>query len=204
MKKVVLIVVLVVAAGAAYYFIAGKGDDKPEQPKQQALAISKNSAAFNTAFNDLLTRYYTLKTAFVDWDTAKASAAATMLGISAGKIPFGELKADSAIVLTARSFAEGIAAESQAIAGEKTIEGKRRSFYTLSEGLYNLARTVKYDQAVLYHQHCPMAFNDEEEATWLSDKNVIENPYLGKSHPKYKSGMLECGDIQDSIDFRQK
>ena len=203
MKKVVLIVLVLVAAGAVYYFVSKK-EDKPAQPKQEALAISKNSAAFNSSFNEVLTAYYSLKTALVEWDTAKVSAAATTVGVQAGKIAFNELKADSSIVLTAKSFAEGISAESAAIAGEKTIEEKRRSFNILSDNLYNLARTVKYDQAVIYHQHCPMAFNDEEEAFWLSDKNTIENPYLGKKHPKYKAGMLECGDVQDSIDFRGK
>lgn len=204
MKKVVLIIAVVVIAGAAYFFFAGKKSDQPEAPKQEALAISKNSAAFNTAFSDMLAKYYTLKTAFVEWDTAQANAAAIALAASAAKVPVNELKADSAIVLTARSFTEAVSAESEAIAGEKTIEEKRRSFNVLSDNLYNLARTVKYDQAIVYHQHCPMAFNDDEEAFWLSDKNVVENPYLGKKHPKYKSGMLECGDIQDSLDFRGK
>ncbi|RXK86169.1 DUF3347 domain-containing protein [Filimonas effusa] len=203
MKKLVLIIVVVAVAVVAYFSYTKKSD-KPEAPKQEALAISKNSAAFNTAFNDLLAKYYTLKNAFVEWDTAQASAAANALAASVSKVPLNELKADSAIILTARSFSEGINAEAQAIAGEKTIEGKRRSFNILSDNLYNLARTVKYDQAVVYHQHCPMAFNDEEEAFWLSDKNVVENPYLGKKHPKYKAGMLECGDVPDSIDFRGK
>lgn len=203
MKKVVLILLVLVAAAVIYYLVAGKKEVQ-EQPKQEALSISKNPVVFNTAFNELLTQYYSLKTALVEWDTAATSKAAAAVGAAAAKVPFNELKADSTIVLTARSFAESIAAESEAIAGEGNIEGKRRSFYTLSENLYNLARTVKYDQKILYHQHCPMAFNDEEEAFWLSDRAEIENPYLGKKHPKYKSGMLECGDVQDSIDFRAK
>jgi hypothetical protein len=71
----------------------------------------------------------------------------------------------------------------------------------ISEALYNLVRTVKYDRQKLYHQHCPMAFNDEEEAWWISNSNKIENPYLGKKHPKYKGTMIGCGDITDSLDF---
>jgi hypothetical protein len=49
-----------------------------------------------------------------------------------------------------------------------------------------------------------MAFNDTEEAFWLSDKNRVVNPYLGSKHPKYKGSMLHCGDITDSLDFRKK
>jgi hypothetical protein len=46
-----------------------------------------------------------------------------------------------------------------------------------------------------------MAFNDDEEAWWISNEHKIENPYLGKKHPKYKGSMIECGDITDSLDF---
>ncbi|HTE12434.1 MAG TPA: hypothetical protein VK645_16485, partial [Chitinophagaceae bacterium] len=58
-----------------------------------------------------------------------------------------------------------------------------------------------YDRQKLYHQHCPMAFNDDEEAWWISNSNKIINPYLGRKHPKYKATMEGCGDITDSLDF---
>jgi len=46
-----------------------------------------------------------------------------------------------------------------------------------------------------------MAFNDSDEAYWLSNSREIVNPYLGKKHPRYKAGMLACGDLTDSLDF---
>jgi hypothetical protein len=49
-----------------------------------------------------------------------------------------------------------------------------------------------------------MAFNDEEEANWLSNSSKVVNPYLGKHHPKYKAGMLHCGDVVDSVDYTRK
>lgn len=203
MKKVVIVVLVLVVAGVAAYFLLRK-EDKPEPPKQQPLAISKNSDAFNQAFNALLNNYYSLKNAFVEWDTASAVKAAAVLAASVEKVPFSELKGDTMIVATARSFAESVVAESNTIIGAGGIEEKRRSFYTLSENLYNLVRTVKYDQAIVYHMNCPMAFNDNEEASWISNTDKVENPYLGKKHPKYKAGMIECGSVQDSVDFRQK
>ena len=69
--------------------------------------------------------------------------------------------------------------------------------------MYNLVRTVRYNAEVVYYQHCPMAFNDQDEAYWLSNNNEVVNPYLGKSHPKYKASMLHCGDVSDSLDFRK-
>jgi hypothetical protein len=119
-------------------------------------------------------------------------------------LPFTELKADSSIVETAKMFSTSVSGDAKGVLGESKIEEKRKSFFTLSENLYNLVRTVQYNGEVVYHQHCPMAFNDTEEAYWLSNSNEIVNPYLGQSHPKYKSGMLHCGDIADSLDFRNK
>ncbi|GGH70691.1 putative ATP-grasp superfamily ATP-dependent carboligase [Filimonas zeae] len=203
MKKGLIVVLVLVAAGVAAWFLLKK-EDKPEPPKQQPLAISKNSETFNQAFNTLLENYYSLQNAFVEWDTASTAKAAAVLAASAEKIPFSELKGDTMIVATARSFAESIAAEAGTVISAAGIEEKRRSFYNLSENLYNLARTVKYDKAVVYHVKCPMAFNDTEEAFWIASENKVENPYLGKKHPKYKAGMLNCGEVQDSLDFRQK
>lgn len=203
MKKGVIVVLVLVVAGVAAWFLLKK-EDKPEPPKQQPLAISKNSDAFNQAFNALLENYYSVRNAFVEWDTASAAKAAAVLAASAEKVPFGELKGDTTIVSTARSFAESTASEANAIIAAAGIEEKRRAFYNLSESLYNLARTVKYDQAVVYHIKCPMAFNDNEEAFWISNQNKVENPYLGKKHPKYKAGMIECGEVADSLDFRNK
>lgn len=48
-----------------------------------------------------------------------------------------------------------------------------------------------------------MAFDDEREGWWISTEREIDNPYLGKFHPKYKNAMLECGIIEDSINNMQ-
>jgi hypothetical protein len=60
---------------------------------------------------------------------------------------------------------------------------------------------VRYDESTIYLQECPMAFNDTDPGLWLSKTSDIRNPYLGVQHPKYKSGMLECGETKDSLDF---
>ncbi|WP_153800798.1 DUF3347 domain-containing protein [Foetidibacter luteolus] len=204
MKKGLAIILLAVVAVAAYFIFFNKEEAQPAAPKQQPLAQSKNSDSFNIPFNNFLSAYYELKNALVEWDTAAASAGAAKLEQEAAKIPYEALSADATIVSTAKDFSNAVVAESMGIRGEPTIEGKRRSFFTLSENLYNLIRTVRYDQQVIYHVKCPMAFNDTEEAYWLSNVNEVINPYLGKKHPKYHSGMLACGSITDSVDYRQK
>jgi hypothetical protein len=81
------------------------------------------------------------------------------------------------------------------------MEDKRRSFHSLSQNIFDLLRTIRFDAAKVYLQECPMAFNDTEAAIWLSNKTEIRNPYLGLHHPRYQSGMLNCGDVKDSLRF---
>jgi Cu(I)/Ag(I) efflux system membrane fusion protein len=49
---------------------------------------------------------------------------------------------------------------SEGIIGEKDLEAKRKEFQMISEAMYDLTRTIRYDQQKIYHQYCPMAFND--------------------------------------------
>ena len=49
-----------------------------------------------------------------------------------------------------------------------------------------------------------MAFNDNEEGLWLSKTSKIRNPYLGLHHPKYKGGMISCGETKDTLNFQGK
>jgi len=46
-----------------------------------------------------------------------------------------------------------------------------------------------------------MAFNDSEAGVWVSKEEAIRNPYLGLHHPYYKSGMVECGETKDVVNF---
>ena len=205
MKKfIIALLALAAIIFVIYWLRAGKPKDTTENKEPVPLAITDKSDAFRSAVGDLMTSYYSLRDGFVNWDTVAINKAALALQLKADSLPLAELKADSNIVETARTFGMSVSGEAKGVIGENNIEQKRRSFYTLSENMYNLLRTVRYSGEVIYHQHCPMAFNDTEEAWWLSNSNEIVNPYLGKSHPKYKAGMLHCGDISDSLDFRTK
>ena len=204
MKKVLTLLLLILVIVALYWIFFKKKKDTTENQQPVPLAVTNKSDAFNTAFGNMLTVYYNLKDAFVDWDTTRVNQLTKSLKTLADSLPVNQLKADSSIIIMARDYSSTISGEAAGIAGEKDIQEKRKGFYTLSEALYELVRTVRYDGQVVYHQHCPMAFNETEEAFWLSNKNEIVNPYMGNKHPKYKSSMLHCGDLTDSLDFRKK
>ena len=204
MKKfVLLIVVFGLAAFLAWKLLS----DKPvrNQPHEdQPLKISKNSPAFNNAFDSLLTQYFAVRDALVDWDTLSADRAAYILADKADSLPLGQIRADSSIVLTAKSLAASLGGDAKGLSGETGIEAQRQSFNILTDELYNLVRTVRYDQATIYHIKCPMAFKDSLEGYWLSNSSKIVNPYLGNKHPLYGKKMIECGEVIDSFDLAKK
>jgi len=206
MKKLLFGIVVLAALGFVVYKLAftdKKENNLAAAPKDKPLTVSKNSAAFNESFEKLLNTYFTLKQGLTDYDTVKANAAARDLITTADGLKINELKGDTtgAIAAVAGNSVQTIDGSAKDLAAAPDLEKKKRAFRTISESLYDLARIVKYDRMVIYHQHCPMAFNDTEEASWLSNSNEVVNPYLGSKHPKYKDKMLHCGDITDSLDF---
>ncbi|MEO8173882.1 MAG: DUF3347 domain-containing protein [Sediminibacterium sp.] len=192
MKKLMLYgLVLVLAA-------CGSSDEKAkEEPQPQGpLAKSANSEVFNQSFTQLLTDYYSLKDNFIAEKEEEIVQSAKNLEVSADSLKLTELKADSNLVNTAKIYSLGISAEIKGLLGEKDLEAKRKSFQMISDQLYDLIRTVRYDRAIVYHDYCPMAFNDQG-ANWLSNTAAIRNPYIPKK-------MITCGEVKDSIDFRPK
>jgi hypothetical protein len=163
---------------------------------------SKNTDSFNLAFDSVLTGYNNLKTAFINWDTAAANQAASLLQRLIIYVPYEQLK-DDEVATKATSVAQNASSAAENIVRLDSINDKRRMFYTLSESIYNLAKLVNYDKEVLYHKKCPMAFNGDQEGWWFSESKKIDNPYFGTKHPKYKNAMLECGTVEDSINNRQ-
>ena len=177
--------------------------EKGEGVKIKTRTASNNTDVFNSSFEQLLSSYYALKDASVNYDTVQMNAAAKAVGAGAMQLPLDAMKADStgAERETAKSYTNTIYTAAMQLTGKNDIDQKRRDFYAISNALYDLARTVKYDRQTIYHQHCPMAFNGEEEAYWLSNSSKIVNPYLGNKHPKYRAAMAGCGDITDSLGY---
>jgi hypothetical protein len=66
------------------------------------------------------------------------------------------------------------------------IEVQRESFEKMSDDMYTLVKNFGAGRK-LYKASCPMV-----EATWLTEKNEIKNPYYGES-------MLTCGSIDELV-----
>ena len=202
MKKFILLAIVFLAAGFLAWKLLSDKPARPQEPADKPLAIARNSGAFNDSFAIVLNNYFAVRDALVDWDTLKADQAAAALAAKADSLPVHLIKADSGIILTAKSLAASLGGDARGFVGEAGIEGRRHSFDLMTEELYNLLRSVRYDGETIYHMKCPMAFSDSIPAYWLSDKMAIVNPYLGNKHPVYKTKMLGCGEIVDSFSLQ--
>ena len=162
----------------------------PEKPQAQ----SKHNAEFNSAVENSLTAYDKLAEAFVQWDSVNIPRLATELNQNLAKIDTTEGKGESARLATVKR-------ELITIEGNHSLHTKRQALNLLSDHLFQYLNSIQYDKRELFLQECPMAFNDTESGLWISGADSIRNPYLGMHHPKYKSGMLKCGDNKDRINF---
>lgn len=202
-KALILVSVLALALGISY-LVLHKNDDENRkgEGKDPALLVSSKTSAFNRSFEQVLNNYFYLLDAFVANDTVLVSKAANQLAMSVDSIRFDQLKADSSLLLTAISVARSIPSEIQGLQGEKTMEQKKREFNMITQDMYSLILTVKYDGEIIYHMSCPTAFSDSTAGDWLSRTNEIVNPYQAKSNLTGKSGIPDCGEIKDSLHFR--
>ena len=201
MKKWILLIVLALAGVLTWYFFVTKPKPNDETPKQQPLAVSKHSDSFNVAINKALNDYYSLTNDFVNWDSVSVASNAAKLKASLDAVNFDELKKDTTIHQTAVTFIDASKGELETILQPADLTTKRHALNNLTDNMYNLLRTIRYDRSKIYLQECPMAFNDVEPGVWLSSSDSVRNPYLGLHHPRYKSGMLECGGPKDTLNY---
>lgn len=154
-------------------------------------SLKAHSSAFDQSFENLLTAYLQLKDQLVAEKDSGIAQSTRALVLASDSLKLSELRADSNLVQTAFSYSDGISSEAQGLLGENNLVSKRRSFQMISDQLYDLIRTVQYQQKPLYRFYCSKAFEDQG-AYWISDQTIVMNPYQPSIKPI-------CGEIKDSI-----
>ena len=168
--------------------------------KEEPIKVLSHSSAFNAGIADAMNSYFDMKSAFVNADTLKIKEQDKKFLALADSVKIGEMNHDtSAIYQSATMQISDIKANAVAMLAETDLTEMRQDFRMVSENLYPFLKTIKYEGPTLYWQNCPMAFGEDKEANWISNTKEIINPYLGKNHPEYKSAMLHCGEIKDTI-----
>lgn len=199
MKKLLILLLVVGASFLIYRY--GFKKDEPKGGKPKPIAVSKHSNAFNQSVDTMLGNYFAMTDAFVNWDMENANKNAVSLQTSLNGLKMGDLQKDSTIYQTAIVFWNNSKADISEIASATDWAAKRKALHNLSDNMRTLLQTIKYDQAVVYWQECPMAFGEGMAANWLSNKEEVVNPYLGNKDPQYGNSMLHCGETKMKIDF---
>lgn len=201
MKKVLLFIVLILLAFSVYWFMLRTKKSGPSQPKQAPIALQKHSDSFNVSIDRAIDAYLNMKNAFVESDTVGIKSNANLFIKMLDTIPVEELKKDTAMIFeTVQANIEDIKANTASLVSQTSIDEMRKDFSMVTELMYpSFFRAINYEGKKLYLQHCPMAFDEEKGANWISNSEEVINPYLGKQHPKYKATMLHCGELMDTI-----
>jgi len=200
MKKIILSLLAISGIFAIYWFQFRNNPTTPEQPRQQALKVSAHSPAFNISIDSLMQSYFGIQAAFIDGDSTRAKLAGKVFIANVATVKMDELKKDSSgIYESAVTFLNDIKSSSESLIKQLTLTEMRQDFKSISDNLYPLLKTIHYEGKKLYWQNCPMAFGEDKEANWISSTAEIMNPYMGKNHPEFKSGMLHCGEVKDTI-----
>lgn len=202
MKKLLVLVGLALLGTASWYIWETRKAPKDETPEQAPIGVSRYSPDFIASIDTALADYYDLSETLVRWDSTRVDSQAEQLKKSLEAIKLEELEDDTLVRQTAVSYRETLRSNLDALLQKKDLTAKRQSFHSLSQNLYDLLRAIRYDGGTVYLQECPMAFYDTVTGIWLSKTAPIRNPYLGLYHPRYRSGMLECGETKDSIFYR--
>jgi len=164
MKKIMIMVAIIAIATTKITFAQSKTD---------------------AAFNQLLTAYYDVKNALATDKKDLATEKVKVLSAKVDAIPHKDLP--PAQHMPWMEQAKIIKAKAAELAAGKDIKAQRKSFEGISYAMIKTVKSVKFNNATVYVQHCPMA-----KASWLNEKENIENPYYG-------SMMFDCGDVSETI-----
>ncbi len=200
-RKIFLFILIVLALYIVYWFAFKRKEAHPEGPKPVPMALKKHSENFNKSVDSIVNAYLAMKNAFVEADTAAAKNAARLFIGQIDRFPMDEMKKDTAMVSeTVQANLGDVKLNAESLLNQADITEMRKDFNAVTEQMYpSFFIAINYEGPKLYYVNCPMAFNDVVAANWISNSAEIINPYIGKNHPKYKSTMLHCGDVKDSI-----
>ncbi len=200
-KRGVIYFVIIIIAVALYWFLLRPTQNSQESPKQEAIVIKKHSQVFNNNIDKLMSNYLALKDAFVEADTAMVKLKCQLFVESLESIDTNELKKDTSLIYeTVKATIADVHSNAASLLKQTDITEMRKDFSGLTDMMYpTFFQVINYEGPTMYLQNCPMAFDDEIPANWISNTDEVVNPYLGKNHPKYKAAMLNCGEVKDSI-----
>ena len=152
-----------------------------------------NSDIVNYGIGGIVNEYYAIKDAFVLENDAIINQHALAMQKGIDTLDLKSVQGTNLDKDKNTQLITEIVAALKTLLNEKEIDAKRKPFQTISDKLYDLIKSVRFDKQIIYLEHCPMAFN-QTGANWLSNTPDIKNPYIPKK-------MIDCGEVLDTLDF---
>jgi hypothetical protein len=140
----------------------------------------------------VLSAYIALKNALTTDDGKTAQTSAKMLLAEIEKVKMDGMTTDQHSAWM--KYMKKLSFDAEHISKTDDTEHQREHFVTLSKNIYAVEKAFNTNAVTLYYQFCPMA-NDGKGASWLSEKEKISNPYMGKKMPT-------CGSIKETINVK--
>jgi Cu(I)/Ag(I) efflux system membrane fusion protein len=145
--------------------------------------------SFRQTFSEAIEQYISGKDALVESDLAGTQLAYESFSSKLEEIGIHGLAGDGHVAWM-ESY-EALTNHAETITKSEDIESARAAFSRLSDELISAVQKFGIE-GVVYHQYCPMAF-DNEGADWLSREEQIQNPYLPDT-------MIGCGEVIERIE----
>ena len=155
-----------------------------------------NSDIVNYGIGGIVNEYYAIKDAFVLENDAIINQHALAMQKGIDTLDLKSVQGTNLDKDKNTQLISEIVAALKTLLNEKEIDAKRKPFQTISDKLYDLIKSVRFDKQIIYLEHCPMAFN-QTGANWLSNTPDIKNPYIPKK-------MIDCGEVLDTLDFTKQ
>ena len=195
MKKVNLKVMSVLLAGGLFALTScGGGESAPsekttENTEQVNTSAQKEEETKKDNLSSILSSYFELSDNLTNDSATEAAKSSeklksALVDFQDNELSEKEINEVDEIMKSSIMHAEHITDNS----GD--IHHQREHLVLLSLDIKDLIEIVGTDQQV-YEAYCPMA-NDNKGAIWVTNKNEIENPYMGQNMPK-------CGKINGEI-----
>jgi len=147
--------------------------------------LMAQTPAVNTSINNLTTAYLDLKNALAADDGTAAQGKAKILKSQVEDVQVKDMSADRQTVW--KNYVDKLDFDSRHISESTSIDHQREHFASLSKNMYAVVKAFKVNRTPIYWQYCPM-----KKASWLNEKQAIENPYYGKT-------MLDCGSVKETL-----
>lgn len=166
-----------------------EGDHSDHQVQSTTESIDDVPDDFRELFTEAIEIYLTGKDALIESDLAATQSEYENFNSKLEQIGIHGLSGNGHVEWM-ESY-EVLMEHAETINSTDDIEEAREAFSHLSDELIAAVQMFGIE-GIVYHQYCPMAFNNEG-ADWLSSEEQIQNPYLPDT-------MMGCGEVIERIE----